>query len=180
MHEAARDPVPQTATAGEYVGLLRDIRRRSGLTYREISRRASAAGHWLPPSTLATMLGRTTLPREQAVVALLTACGMPPATIEQWVGLRHEIDVRLNEPNRPVGGPMSAECCGVRHPSREPLPPVTSYPAGRRLHPAVIAVAGALLGAYGMRLAHRRDAAPRPVHGPDGEPPLTAIDDSRS
>ncbi|MGC5033579.1 helix-turn-helix domain-containing protein [Micromonospora sp. DT229] len=168
MHEAARDPVPRTATAGEYVDLLRDIRRRSGLTYREISRRASACGHWLPPSTLATMLGRTTLPREQAVVALLTACGMPPATIEQWIELRHDIDVRLSRPTRPVEGPAPSACCGVRHPPREPVPPVTSYP--RRLHPAVIAVAGALLGAYGMLLAHRRDVAPRPVDGPDGEP----------
>ncbi|MEV4825025.1 peptidoglycan-binding protein [Micromonospora sp. NPDC049274] len=97
MDDAVRDPVPQAATAGEYVALLRDVRRRSGLTYREISRRAAAAGHWLPPSTLATMLGRATLPRERTVVALLIACGRPAAEIERWVGVRHDIDAQLGE-----------------------------------------------------------------------------------
>ncbi|MEV6694537.1 helix-turn-helix transcriptional regulator [Micromonospora sp. NPDC051196] len=186
MHDAARSPVPQAATAGEYVGLLRDIRRGSGLTYREISRRASAAGHWLPPSTLATMLGRTTLPRERTVVALLAACGTPAAVIEQWVGLRREIDVRLNEPTRWVAAPTPPACCGVPRPAVDPGRSATTYPPSRRLQAAAIAGAGVLVGAYGMLLARRRgghrrgEAGPRPVDGPDGELPLTPTDDSRS
>ncbi|WP_433132088.1 peptidoglycan-binding protein [Micromonospora sp. CA-240977] len=100
MDDAAQDPLTQATTAGEYVALLRDVRRRSGLTYREITRLASAAGHWLPPSTLATMLGRTTLPRERTVVALLVACGTTPADVTRWVEARRNIEARLGERDR--------------------------------------------------------------------------------
>ncbi|MCG5471985.1 peptidoglycan-binding protein [Micromonospora sp. LAH09] len=100
MDDAAWDQLTQVATAGEYVALLRDVRRRSGLTYREIARLASAAGHWLPPSTLATMLGRTTLPRERTVVALLVACGTTAADVERWVEARRDIEARLGERDR--------------------------------------------------------------------------------
>lgn len=100
MDDAARNRLTQVATAGEYVALLREVRRRSGLTYREITRLASAAGHWLPPSTLATMLGRTTLPRERTVVALLVACGTTPADVRRWVETRRNIEARLGERDR--------------------------------------------------------------------------------
>ncbi|MEV7230781.1 helix-turn-helix domain-containing protein [Polymorphospora sp. NPDC051019] len=167
MDDAAQNSVPQAATAGEYVGLLRDVRRRSGLTYREISRRASAAGHWLPPSTLATMLGRTTLPRERTVVALLAACGTPAAAIEQWVGLRRDIDARVKEWARRVSEPTIPDPAspdpalpGARLPVEPilPRPPATTYratrPGRRRLRLAAIALAGALAGgAYGVLLA---------------------------
>ncbi|GIJ24782.1 helix-turn-helix domain-containing protein [Micromonospora lutea] len=172
MHDAARNSVPQAATAIEYVGLLRDLRRRSGLTYREISRRASAAGHWLPPSTLATMLGRTTLPRERTVVALLAACGTPAAAIDQWVGLRHDINVRLGEQTRWVNesllpNPASPDPAlfGMRLPAGNQLSPrrpaTTTYRAarrhGRQLRLAAITLAGALaIGAYGVLRARRR------------------------
>ncbi|MEV0393335.1 helix-turn-helix domain-containing protein [Polymorphospora rubra] len=179
MDDAAQNPVPPAATASEYVGLLRDVRRRSGLTYREISRRASAAGHWLPPSTLATMLGRTTLPRERTVVALLTACGTPAAAIEQWVGLRRDIDARVGERARRVSEPTIPDPAsldasspdpalpGARLPAVEPVPPrppATTYratrPGPRRLRLAAIVLAGALAGgAYGMLLSGANGSA---------------------
>lgn len=126
MNDAARNRVPKATTAGEYVVSLRDVRRRSGLTYREVSRRASAAGHWLPPSTLATMLGRTTLPRERTVVALLAACGTPAEDIERWLALRRDIEAQLSEPTRwdaPPSSPASA-------------PPEPGPPAGVLVEPA--------------------------------------------
>ncbi|WP_194822211.1 helix-turn-helix transcriptional regulator [Micromonospora sp. S-DT3-3-22] len=172
MLDAAQNSVPQAATAVEYVGLLRDLRRRSGLTYREISRRASAAGHWLPPSTLATMLGRTTLPRERTVVALLAACGTPAAAIDQWVGLRRDIDVRLGQQTRWDSEPMLPEPAapdpalfGVRLPAVNQVPPrrpaTTTYratrPDGRQLRLAATTLAAALaVGAYGVLRARRR------------------------
>ncbi|CCH17483.1 peptidoglycan-binding protein [Micromonospora lupini] len=147
MIDAARDRVPQAATAGEFVVALRDVRRRSGLTYREISRRASAAGHWLPPSTLATMLGRNTLPRERTVVALLAACGTPAADIERWVGLRREIDARLSEPARwedeqTPPASTSAEPDSTHRTPGDPHP--VSRPARRRLRMGALALVGAL------------------------------------
>ncbi|MEU7927959.1 peptidoglycan-binding protein [Micromonospora sp. NPDC049801] len=154
MIDAVRDPVPQAATAGEYLVSLRNVRRRSGLTYREISRRASAAGHWLPPSTLATMLGRNTLPRERTVVALLAACGTSAAEIERWLDLRRDIEAQLGEPMRPTGqpapdepaypaplpsAPVSAEAAGPRRSTDRPRP------ARRRLSLGALALVGALI-----------------------------------
>lgn len=129
MIDAARDKVPPPATAGEYVAALRDVRRRSGLTYREISRRASAAGHWLPPSTLATMLGRSTLPRERTVVALLAACGTSAPDIERWLDLRRDIEAQLGEPTRPAGQPTPDE---PAYPAPPPSAPVSAEAVGRR------------------------------------------------
>ncbi|MER5702017.1 peptidoglycan-binding domain-containing protein [Micromonospora sp. NPDC002296] len=164
MDHAARDPVPQAATAGEYVVLLAKVRRCSGLTYREISRRSSAAGHWLPPSTLATMLGRTTLPRERAVVALLAGCGMSARDIERWVGLRRDIEARLGEPARgdsqpPPPDPTSPDpglaAVDPVEPQRAPAEADRAgRPARRRLRLGVLVLAGVLaVGASGALLS---------------------------
>lgn len=152
MDDAVRNPVPQAATAGEYVAMLRDVRRRSGLTYRELARRASAAGHWLPPSTLATMLGRTTLPRERTVVALLAACGTPAAEVERWLETRRDLEARLGEQGRgesdaerTPAGPSTTVAADIR-PSVGSVPPrpVAPWPARRWLRLALLAVLGVL------------------------------------
>ncbi|MEU7974717.1 helix-turn-helix domain-containing protein [Micromonospora sp. NPDC049089] len=158
MDDAVRDPVPQAATAGEYVALLREVRRRSGLTYRELARQASAAGHWLPPSTLATMLGRTTLPRERTVVALLAACGTPAVEVDRWLEARRDLEARLGEHSRGEGdaqrtpaGPSTAVAADIR-PSVGSVPPrpEAPWPARRWLRLALLAVLGVLtVGATG-------------------------------
>jgi hypothetical protein len=85
-------PDPHTSsTPAEFVALLRQLREQSGLAYRAIERRAASAGDTLPPSTLATMLNRTTLPREELVVALLRAVGQDEQTIDQWVRARRAL-----------------------------------------------------------------------------------------
>ncbi|MGI5148286.1 helix-turn-helix domain-containing protein [Plantactinospora sp. CA-294935] len=92
MPENATGPDPRTATCPTgYVALLRQVRCGSGLTYREISRRARETGKTLPPSTLANMLGRNTLPRAELVVTFLTACGTPPEQVASWVDVRRRI-----------------------------------------------------------------------------------------
>ncbi|RZT77631.1 putative peptidoglycan binding protein [Micromonospora violae] len=121
MDDAARNPVPQPTTAGEYVASLREVRRQSGLTYRELARRASAAGHWLPPSTLATMLGRTTLPRERTVVALLAACGTPAVEVDRLLETRRDLEGRIAERGR-----------GEHDAARTPADPSTTVPANIR------------------------------------------------
>ncbi|MCX4388183.1 XRE family transcriptional regulator [Micromonospora peucetia] len=85
---------PETArTPGEYVAQLRRLRTLSGLTYREIADRADTAGEVLPASTLAAMLGRATLPREQAVAALIRACGLGPDEVARWLDARRRLAV---------------------------------------------------------------------------------------
>ncbi|WP_433318048.1 peptidoglycan-binding protein [Micromonospora sp. CA-269861] len=163
MDDAARDPVPQPATAGEYVSSLRDVRWRSGLTYRELARRASAAGHWLPPSTLATMLGRTTLPRERTVIALLAACDTPAVEVERWLETRRDLEVRLGEQGRresgavrPPAAPSTIIPATVR-PSVGVVPtrPEAPWPARRWLRLALLAMLGVLtVGASGALPPH--------------------------
>ncbi|MGW5558753.1 peptidoglycan-binding protein [Micromonospora sp. NPDC003944] len=153
MDDAARSPVSQVTTAGEYVALLRDVRWRSGLTYREITQRASAAGHWLPPSTLATMLGRTTLPREHTVVALLAACGTPEVEVDGWLETRRDLEARIGEQARGESdqAETSAEPSTVdpetTGPSVGSVPPRPGapWPARRWLRLALVAVLGVLM-----------------------------------
>ncbi|MFD0744643.1 ATP-binding protein [Phytohabitans flavus] len=76
---------PAAASPEQYVMLLRQLRDRSGLTYRAIARRADVHGHILPASTLATMLSRATLPRRERVIALLTACDVPIERQALWL-----------------------------------------------------------------------------------------------
>ncbi|MEU6207948.1 tetratricopeptide repeat protein [Micromonospora musae] len=77
---------PTSATSPEqYVTLLRRVRDQSGLAYREIARRAQREGAVLPASTLATMLGRATLPRRDLVSALLQACDLPEDRVTAWL-----------------------------------------------------------------------------------------------
>ncbi|MGW0434774.1 tetratricopeptide repeat protein [Micromonospora sp. NPDC003197] len=80
-----------TSSAGQYVALLRQVRDRSGLTFRAIARRAEANGDVLPASTLATMFGRVTLPRRELVVALLRACEVPDDQIARWLTSWHRL-----------------------------------------------------------------------------------------
>ncbi|MCW3816377.1 tetratricopeptide repeat protein [Micromonospora sp. DR5-3] len=77
---------PTTASCpAQYVALLRRVRDQSGLAYRAIARRAQRNGQVLPASTLATMLGRPTLPRRDLVVALLRACDVPDERASAWL-----------------------------------------------------------------------------------------------
>ncbi|WP_119729395.1 hypothetical protein [Thermomonospora amylolytica] len=85
-------PSPRDArTAAEYVGRARCLKAWSGLSYRELSRRAAANGDHLPPSTLATALRRTSLPAEPLIAAFVRACGCDPATVAEWTAARRRI-----------------------------------------------------------------------------------------
>ncbi|MFI9000204.1 helix-turn-helix domain-containing protein [Streptomyces sp. NPDC053541] len=88
-------PDPRSArTAAEFVAQLRRLKTRSGLTYRELSARATALGEVLPRSTVANMLSRTTLPRDELLAAFVHACGLGPAEAARWEAVRKELAVR--------------------------------------------------------------------------------------
>ncbi|MEU1893573.1 helix-turn-helix domain-containing protein [Streptomyces pristinaespiralis] len=85
--ERVRDPA-------EFVAAMQALKDRSGLTYRELTSRAEAVGDVLPRSTVANMLGRTTLPREELVAAFVRACGAGPGELDAWLRLRKELTRR--------------------------------------------------------------------------------------
>lgn len=87
-------PNPHEAhTAAEFVAQLRGLRAWSGLTYRQLARRAMERGEVLPPSTVAAALNRETLPRTDLVRALVRACGGDDDTVEVWVSTRRRLAV---------------------------------------------------------------------------------------
>ncbi|MBB5956947.1 hypothetical protein FHS29_003540 [Saccharothrix tamanrassetensis] len=100
----AGPPGPEDATtAAEFVTAMRQLRLWSGLTYRQLEGKAQAAGYVLPSSTTATMLGRTTLPREQLVTAYARACGLGDEDAERWVAARRRL--AMDPETNPAGEP---------------------------------------------------------------------------
>ncbi|MDX3642157.1 hypothetical protein [Streptomyces sp. MB09-02B] len=81
-------PTPPDTDAVAFVAALRRLKAWSGLSYRQLERRAVQAGHTLPYSTAATMLGRDRLPREELVAAFLAACGVRADEAEAWLDAR--------------------------------------------------------------------------------------------
>lgn len=86
-----RPPAPPGTDAVAFVAALRRLKAWSGLSYRQLERRAADTGHTLPYSTAATMLGRDRLPREELVVAFVTACGLQGDDAQAWVDARSDI-----------------------------------------------------------------------------------------
>ncbi|MFD6194667.1 hypothetical protein [Streptomyces sp. NPDC060275] len=110
------------------------------MSYRRLKRRAADAGHVLPYSTAASMLGRDRLPRAELVAAFVAACGLRGEEAEAWPDARSRIACAA-APNRsvPVPGPVP-----VPVPVPVPAPPSRRGPRARRW---VTAGAAALLAA---------------------------------
>ncbi|MZE55049.1 hypothetical protein GTY86_27980, partial [Streptomyces sp. SID5770] len=105
--EHAPDPRGVRSPA-EFLARLQALKDWSGLTYRELSARAEARGDVLPRSTVANMLSRTTLPREELLTAFVRACGTGPAGLERWRTARRELTERRGygtEDPDPARGP---------------------------------------------------------------------------
>ncbi|MGW0467427.1 RICIN domain-containing protein [Streptomyces sp. NPDC003027] len=88
-------PDPREATdPAAFVARLQALKDWSGLTYRELSVRAQARGDVLPRSTVANMLARTTVPREELLTTFVLACGVDPGELDSWQAVREELAVR--------------------------------------------------------------------------------------
>lgn len=106
-----RSSAPQPAqlrTRAEYVAGLRALRTWSGLTYRELEAKATAHADTLPASTIATTLGRTTLPRERFVDAYARACGLAERDVGAWLEARRRIATREHAAPPPGEDPAPA------------------------------------------------------------------------
>ncbi|MER5515173.1 XRE family transcriptional regulator [Streptomyces sp. NPDC002763] len=81
----------QAGTPAEFVAALRALRIWSGLTYRQLESKATALADTLPASTVATTLGRATLPRERFVDTFARACGLGEEETRQWLQAHRRI-----------------------------------------------------------------------------------------
>lgn len=146
---------------------LRRLRLWSGLAYRELERKAAADGAVLPSSTIATALGRPTLPREQLVEMLVRACGLGDAEVDRWLAARKRIAM-LDE-SSPQAGAQS-----VAVEPTEPEPALSSAPpepgpsrARRSRRPALLALVTGLVlvglgvGGYALSIDEDRTATTR-------------------
>jgi lambda repressor-like predicted transcriptional regulator len=164
---------PTTADAAEFVAALRELRTRTGLSYRVLERRAAQAGDVLPSSTLNTALTRRTPPSEQVLRAFLRACGAEPDVVERWVAARADLVAEHPAPvdAEPVEPAVQPE------PEPHPQPEAGSNSGTSRRRFALVASVIALAVLAGMLIALApgwdRDT-PAPDAGPTAESSLRA------
>ncbi|WP_460806205.1 helix-turn-helix domain-containing protein [Micromonospora zhanjiangensis] len=85
-------PAPDHASSpAEFIGVMRALKEWSGLTYRQLQRRAGKTGDTLPHSTIAAVLSRGTLPREELVAAFVRACGQDETAVTIWLAARKRL-----------------------------------------------------------------------------------------
>ncbi|MFD5625508.1 hypothetical protein [Streptomyces sp. NPDC127072] len=84
-------PTPPDTDAAAFMAALRRLKAWSGLSYRRLERHATEAGHCLPYSTAATMLGRDRLPREELLAAFVAACGIRGDEAQAWLNARTDL-----------------------------------------------------------------------------------------
>ncbi|MGW9116285.1 helix-turn-helix domain-containing protein [Streptomyces sp. NPDC055663] len=167
-----RAPDPRGArNTPEFIALLGVLKEASGLTYRELAQRAEAVGDVLPRSTIANMLGRTSVPREELLAAFVRACGCGPAEVAEWLAVRKELAVH-GERAATVEEPAAAPEAVAGHSSEPPTVPLPGpAPAGRRRSRTVLAAAVGLVvlaaAAVTVTLLVRDDGREAtPVSGP--------------
>lgn len=108
-------PSPAAVTdEAAFVAELRRLKTWSGMSFRQLERRAAAAGDTLPASTAATLLGKNRLPREALLVAFVRACGLSGDDVRLWVATRAAIADGTNAAATPVA------------PANSPRPSATS------------------------------------------------------
>ncbi|WBB58666.1 XRE family transcriptional regulator [Streptomyces sp. WMMC500] len=128
---SSQSPAPQPAelrTRAEYVAALRALRTWSGLTYRELEAKATTHADSLPASTIATTLGRATLPRERFVDAFTRACGLAEQDVAAWLEARRRI--ATHEHAAPAAEPAPAAPQPRSHPQPAPSPGPHPAPSG--------------------------------------------------
>ncbi|MFC7708931.1 RICIN domain-containing protein [Micromonospora lupini] len=80
----------EAADPAEFVDLLRHLKDRSRLTFRQLEQHAVAAGDVLARSTAADVLRRSTLPRPEVLAAFVRACGAGDQ-IDEWLRARDRL-----------------------------------------------------------------------------------------
>lgn len=101
------------------VGLLRELKERSGLTLRELEGRAQARGELLARSTVSDMLRGTRLPGPETLAAYVRACGAAEADVPAWLEARQRAEEGPGaRPPEPAPGPGPADADGTARRTR--------------------------------------------------------------
>ncbi|QKV92494.1 hypothetical protein HUT19_12660 [Streptomyces sp. NA02950] len=128
MAEVVSAPDPQHARSPEeFIARMRALKDWSHLTARELAVRADAAGDVLPRSTVARMLGRATLPREEQVAAFVRACGVGSAGLTVWLSVRADLAAGAVSGHGGGSAAAAATCRAV--PAVAPVPAPAPIPA---------------------------------------------------
>ncbi|MFC8505902.1 helix-turn-helix domain-containing protein [Streptomyces sp. NPDC057411] len=172
-------PDPRGArNPAEFIARLQQLKDWSGLTYRELSARAEALGDVLPRSTVANMLARTTLPREELLASFARACGLGPRETGEWKTVRKELAARAayspdEPPAQPPAEPPGQPPAPPAEPPAWPAPeePATAPPPDprsrlRRVLVGAVAVAGLVLATVSVVALVRDDPRPARPHRP--------------
>jgi hypothetical protein len=135
--------------AAGFIHLMRQLKERSGLTYRELEERAARSGDVLARSTLADILRRTSLPRADVLTAFVRACG-DERRVGAWLDARDRIAAAAAAAPA-VSGPEAAEAHGQ---IEESTGPRRRWAEGRKLVLAasltLLTIALLALGAWGL------------------------------
>ncbi|WP_157253008.1 hypothetical protein [Nonomuraea typhae] len=84
-------PGPEDATTpAEFALAMLRLKAWSGLSYRQLEKRASAAGESLPRTSIASALDQGRLPAEYLVAAFVRACGDDDA-VPRWLAVRRAV-----------------------------------------------------------------------------------------
>ncbi|HEU0088878.1 MAG TPA: peptidase inhibitor family I36 protein [Pseudonocardiaceae bacterium] len=109
-------------TPAEFVAAMRRLKHWTGKGFRHLEQRAEASGHLLPRSTLTAALSRDSLPREELLIAFVSACGCADDEIERWVATRRRIAATHQpDPPDPAPVPHSTEPARPGGPGRKPV-----------------------------------------------------------
>ncbi|WP_030659489.1 helix-turn-helix transcriptional regulator [Streptomyces rimosus] len=84
----------------EFLAMLRDLKERRGLTYRQLEQRAAEQGEVLARSTLADILGGRRLPRPEVLAVFVRACG-EGERLTAWLEARENVAAGTRRPMDP-------------------------------------------------------------------------------
>ncbi|MEW2289298.1 hypothetical protein [Streptomyces sp. NPDC047841] len=177
-----------------FMTLLRELKARSGLSYRRLEERAAAVGDVLPRSSVCTMLSRDRPPGPELLAAFVRACG-DGERVARWCAARD----RVVRPPAPAGetsrasaeapdASSSAAGAGTRPPGDQGTPDTGSGGAappgpgtggrrarlGRHRRGLTVAAVAVLTIALGVVMAFRQVPGPwrqsRAADPPSGVP----------
>src|SRR5688500_20390856 len=102
---------------GEFIASLRDLKQRSGLTYRQLEKRAAEHGKVLARSTLADVLAGERLPAPDVLDAFVHACGEGDQ-VNAWQQARTAATEPVTEPaTTPTATPTARRRRSPRRPA---------------------------------------------------------------
>lgn len=87
------DPA-EARDVAEFLAMLRELKERRGLTYRQLEQRAAEQGEVLARSTLADVLSGRRLPRPEVLSVFVRACGESSERASAWLDARADVAAR--------------------------------------------------------------------------------------